>query len=191
MKAFANVYNSTLQNFLRKEFGMDTSFISPYRDDIVISWPELHRDTRVLCHALMEKGPFKGIIAIARGGMIPAALVARELEIRLLDTVCASSYEEAEQDSDGAQIKRSEVKILKGVDHDGEGYLLIDDLVDTGNTARVIRKLLPKAYFATLYAKPMGREIVDLCVKEFSQDKWIYFPWDIDYKFVPPLKKNR
>ena len=169
---------------------MDSSFISQYRDDIVISWPELHRDTRVLCHALMDMGPFKGIIAIARGGLIPAALVARELEIRLLDTICASSYEEAAENSEGAQIMRSAVKILKGVEHDGEGYLLIDDLVDTGNTARVIRKLLPKAYFSTLYAKPMGREIVDLCVKEFSQDKWIYFPWDIDYKFVPPIKKN-
>lgn len=170
---------------------MESSFISPYRDDIVISWPELHRDTRVLCHALIEKGPFKGIIAVARGGMIPAALVARELEIRLVDTICASSYEDMEGTGEGAQIMRSEVKLLKGVDHDGEGYLLIDDLVDTGNTARIIRKLLPKAYFATLYAKPMGREFVDLCVKEFSQDKWIYFPWDIDYKFVPPLKKNR
>ena len=170
---------------------MESSFISPYRDDIVISWPELHRDTRVLCHALMEKGPFKGIIAIARGGLIPAALVARELEIRLLDTICASSYEESAEKEEGAQIVRTDVKILKGVDHDGEGYLLIDDLVDTGNTARVIRKLLPKAYFATLYAKPMGREIVDLCVKEFRQDKWVYFPWDIDSKFVPPLKKNR
>ena len=169
---------------------MESSFISPYRDDIVISWPELHRDTRVLCHALIQKGPFKGIIAVARGGMIPAALVARELEIRLVDTICASSYEDMEGTGEGAQIMRSEVKLLKGVDHDGEGYLLIDDLVDTGNTARIIRKLLPKAYFATLYAKPMGREIVDLCVKEFSQDKWIYFPWDIDYKFVPPLKKK-
>ena len=169
---------------------MESSFISPYRDDIVISWPELHRDTRVLCHALIEKGPFKGIIAVARGGMIPAALVARELEIRLVDTICASSYEDMEGTGEGAQIMRSEVKLLKGVDHDGEGYLLIDDLVDTGNTARIIRKLLPKAYFATLYAKPMGREFVDLCVKEFNQDKWVYFPWDIDYKFVPPLKKS-
>ena len=169
---------------------MESSFISPYRDDIVISWPELHRDTRVLCHALIQKGPFKGIIAVARGGMIPAALVARELEIRLVDTICASSYEDMEGTGEGAQIMRSEVKLLKGVDHDGDGYLLIDDLVDTGNTARIIRKLLPKAYFATLYAKPMGREFVDLCVKEFSQDKWVYFPWDIDYKFVPPLKKK-
>ena len=169
---------------------MEHSPASPYRDDIVISWPELHRDTRLLCHQLVEKGPFKGIIAVARGGMIPAALVARELEIRLVDTICASSYEDMEGTGEGAQIMRSEVKLLKGVDHDGEGYLLIDDLVDTGNTARIIRKLLPKAYFATLYAKPMGREFVDLCVKEFSQDKWVYFPWDIDYKFVPPLKKK-
>ena len=167
---------------------MQSALTSPYRDDIVISWPELHRDTRLLCHELMEKGPFKGIIAIARGEMIPAALVARELEIHLLETICASSYEESVES--GAQNTRSDVKILKGVDHDGEDYLLIDDLVDTGNTARVIRKALPKAYFATLYAKPMGRDIVDLCVKEFSQDKWIYFPWDIDYKFVPPLKKK-
>ncbi len=169
---------------------MENAFISPYRDDIVISWPELHRDTRLLCRALMDRGPFKGIIAIARGGLIPAALVARELEIRLLDTICASSYEAASDDGQGAQIMRTEVKILKGVEHDGEGYLLIDDLVDTGATARMIRKLLPKAFFATLYAKPMGREVVDLCVKEFRQDKWVYFPWDIDYTFVPPLKKN-
>lgn len=169
---------------------MEASFISPYRDDVVISWAELHRDTRVLCHALMEKGPFRGIIAIARGGMIPAALVARELDIRLLDTICASSYEEASEDGTGAQKKRNDVKILKGIDHDGEGYLLIDDLVDTGSTARLIRKLLPRAYFATLYAKPLGRAVVDLCVKEFSQDKWVYFPWDIDYTFVPPLKNS-
>ena len=168
---------------------MESSFVSPYRDDIIISWPELHRDTRLLCHALMEKEPFKGIIAIARGGMIPAALVSRELEIRVLDTICASSYNESNEE--GAQNTRSKVKILKGVDHDGEGYLLIDDLVDTGATARVIRSLLPKAFFATLYAKPMGRDVVDLCVKEFSQDKWIYFPWDIDYKFAPPMKKKR
>lgn len=167
---------------------MENAPASPYRDDIVISWPELHRDTRLLCHQLVERGPFKGIIAIARGGLIPAALVARELEIRLVDTICASSYEAADDDS--AQTMRKEVRILKGVEGDGEGYLLIDDLVDTGNTARVIRKLLPKAFFATIYAKPQGLEVVDLCVKQFAQDKWIYFPWDIDYQFVAPIKKK-
>lgn len=168
---------------------MENSPNSPYRDDIVISWPELHRDTRLLCHQLVEKGPFKGIIAITRGGLIPAALIARELEIKLIDTICASSYEADADES--AQTMRKEVRVLKGVAHDGEGFLLIDDLVDTGNTARVIRSQVPKAYFATLYAKPMGREVVDLCVKEFNQDKWVYFPWDIDYRFVPPIKHHK
>ena len=49
------------------------------------------------------------------------------------------------------------MKVLKGVAGDGDGYLLIDDLVDTGRTAQAVRRLLPKAYFATLYAKPAGR----------------------------------
>jgi xanthine phosphoribosyltransferase len=86
-----------------------------------------------------------------------------------------------------AQVQGA-VNILKGVPGDGDGYLLIDDLVDTGKTARVVRQLLPKAYFATLYAKPSGRPIVDTCVKEFKQNKWIHFPWDIEYKFATPIK---
>ena len=168
---------------------MKSSLTSPYRDDIVISWPELHRDTRVLCHALMEKGPFKGIIAIARGGMIPAALVARELEIRLLDTICASSYDESE--AEGAQNTRSAVKILKGVDHDGEGFLLIDDLVDTGRTAKIVKQMVPKAHFATVYAKPAGRNEVDTYITEVSQDTWILFPWDAESQFAAPLAASR
>ena len=76
----------------------------------------------------------------------------------------------------------------KGVEGDGSGFLMIDDLVDTGRTARVARKLLPQAHFATLYAKPEGRPIVDTCVKEFKQNKWIHFPWDIEYRFARPIK---
>ncbi|MBI2318668.1 MAG: xanthine phosphoribosyltransferase [Betaproteobacteria bacterium] len=159
---------------------------TPYEDEIVISWPELHRDARFLSHELHRKGPWKGIIAVTRGGLIPAALVARELDIRLVDTVCVTSYEA--DDAGSAQTVQGEVRVLKGVSGDGDGYLLIDDLVDTGRTARVVRELLPKAYFATLYAKPAGRPIVDTCVKEFKQNKWIHFPWDIEYKFATPIK---
>jgi xanthine phosphoribosyltransferase len=158
----------------------------PYDDDIVISWAELHRDARFLCHELHERGPWKGIIAITRGGLIPAALVARELDIRLVDTICVTSYDAAA--AGGAATVQGDINILKGVTGDGDGYLLIDDLVDTGRTAMVVRELLPKAFFATLYAKPAGRPVVDLCVKEFKQNKWIHFPWDIEYKFATPIK---
>lgn len=161
---------------------------NPYEDDIVISWAELHRDARYLCHELVARGPWKGIIAITRGGLIPAALVARELDIRLVDTICVTSYDAGAADQ-AAQVRGS-VNILKGVQGDGEGFLLIDDLVDTGGTARIVRGLLPKAFFATLYAKPAGKDVVDLFVKEFKQNKWIYFPWDIEYKFATPIKDS-
>ncbi len=158
----------------------------PYRDEIIISWPELHRDARYLCSVLHELGDWKGIIAITRGGLVPAALVARELDIRLIDTVCLVSY--ASASAGEAEKTQGEVKWIKRVEGDGDGWLLIDDLVDTGRTARAVREVLPKAHFAALYAKPLGRPLVDTFVKEFKQDKWIYFPWDIDYRFVSPLR---
>jgi xanthine phosphoribosyltransferase len=159
---------------------------SRYEDEIIVSWVELHRDARYLSEMLHSKGSWKGIIAVTRGGLVPAALVARELDIRLIDTVCVTSY--AASSGGGAEQIQAEVKILKGVAGDGDGYLLIDDLVDSGRTAHVVRQLLPKAHFATLYAKPAGRPIVDTCVKEFKQNKWIFFPWDIEYKFATPIK---
>ena len=158
----------------------------PYRDEIVISWPELHRDARYLCSVLHELGDWKGIIAITRGGLVPAALVARELDIRLIDTVCLVSY--GTGTPGGAEQTQGEIHWIKQVEGDGEGWLLIDDLVDTGRTARAVRERLPKAHFAALYAKPLGRPLVDTFVKEFKQDKWIYFPWDIDYRFVSPIR---
>jgi len=160
----------------------------PYEDEIIISWVELHRDSRYLAEILHQKGPWKGIIAITRGGLVPAALVARELDIRLVDTVCVTSYDAIE--AGAAADAQGEVKVLKSVPGDGAGFLLIDDLVDTGRTARVVRELLPKAYFATLYAKPAGRPVIDLCIKEFKQEKWIHFPWDIEYRFATPIKEG-
>jgi len=159
---------------------------NPYADDIIVSWVELHRDARYLSQVLHDLGPWKGIIAVTRGGLVPAALVARELDIRLVDTICVTSYDAAA--SGTAAQDQGRVKLLKGVSGDGEGYLLIDDLVDTGRTAQTVRELLPKAHFATLYAKPAGRPYVDTFVKEFKQTKWIHFPWDIEYKFATPIK---
>ncbi len=163
---------------------MESSLKSPYRDDIVISWPELHRDTRLLCHALMEKGPFKGIIAIARGGMIPAALVARELEIRIVDTISVKSYNHQAQTAPRV-IKAPQADIMGA---EGEGVLVIDDLVDTGKTLELVRKLYPKAHFATVYAKPAGRAMVDSYITEVSQDTWIFFPWDMALQYVEPYR---
>jgi xanthine phosphoribosyltransferase len=158
----------------------------PYRKDFPVSWEELHRNARALSWRLLELGPWKGIIAITRGGMVPAAILARELDIRLIDTICVTSYGKGET-QEGADMVRGELNILKGVEGDGEGMILIDDLVDTGKTAQCVRDLLPKAHFATIYAKPAGKPLVDTFITEVSQDTWIRFPWDMDYAFATPL----
>lgn len=149
-----------------------------YHKEFIVSWAELHRDARALAWRLLEKGPWKGIIAITRGGLVPAAIVARELEIRLIDTVCVSSYDE---------VNQGELEVLKGFEGDGNGYLLIDDLVDTGATANIVKDMVPKAHFATVYAKPAGRPLVDTFITEVSQDTWIRFPWDMEMGYSQPI----
>jgi len=72
----------------------------------------------------------------------------------------------------------------------GLGVLIVDDLVDTGQTAKIVRGLLPRAHFATVYAKPMGRPLVDTFITEVSQDTWIYFPWDTGLAFQPPIREG-
>lgn len=150
-----------------------------YTKTYPISWQQLHRDSKALAWRLLDGDFFKGIIAVTRGGMVPAAIIARELDIHLVDTVCVSSYDWQDQTGD--------IEILKGVKGDGEGWLMIDDLVDTGKTAKTVRNMLPKAHFATVYAKPAGRPLVDTFITEVSQDTWILFPWDSESRFVQPI----
>lgn len=151
---------------------------STYIRNYPISWDQLHRDARALAWRLLDVGPFKRVVVITRGGLVPAAVVARELSIHLIETVCVQSYN---------WQTIGEATILKGVDGNGEGDLIIDDLVDTGATAQVVRNLLPKAHFATVYAKPAGRPLVDTYITEVSQDTWILFPWDSEGQYVTPL----
>jgi adenine/guanine phosphoribosyltransferase-like PRPP-binding protein len=151
---------------------------SPYNKNFRVSWEELHRDAKALAWRLLSQGPWKGVIAITRGGMVPAAIVARELDLRLIDTICIASYEQKNQ---------GQAQVLKPACGDGEGMILIDDLVDTGKTAKLVRELLPKAHFATVYAKPAGRPLVDTYITEVSQDTWIRFPWDMELNFCDPI----
>ncbi len=152
---------------------------SSYNKTYPISWDQLHRDSKALAWRLLNIGPFQGIIAITRGGLVPAAIIARELDIRLVDTICLSSYDWKE--------RKGEVHTLKSFEGDGTGWLIIDDLVDTGQTAKVVREIVPMAHFATVYAKPAGRPLVDTFITEVSQDTWILFPWDTESQFVVPL----
>ncbi|GBR30870.1 MULTISPECIES: xanthine phosphoribosyltransferase [Gluconobacter] len=151
-----------------------------------VTWDQLHRDARLLASTLMQKhGPFRGIVAITRGGLIPAAILGREMGCRLIESVSVISYA-------GEEGTQHEPKVVKPpvAAGDGEGFLIVDDLVDSGVTARIVRELLPKAVFACLYAKPEGKPFTDHYVTEVAQDTWVLFPWDTAPLFVPPLVRS-
>lgn len=153
-----------------------------------VTWDQFHRDARALAWRLSaNKDQWKAIVCITRGGLVPAAVIARELGIRVLETVCVASYHEYKD--------QGEMQVLKEIspalrENEGADVLIIDDLTDTGKTAAVVRAMLPKAHFAAMYAKPMGRPLVDTFVTEVSQDTWIFFPWDMGFTFQKPIAEG-
>ncbi|MFD2738677.1 xanthine phosphoribosyltransferase [Sulfitobacter aestuarii] len=159
----------------------------PHEKGFHISWDQIHRDSRALAWRLDGHGPDNGawraVVAITRGGMAPAMIAARELDIRTVDTISIKSYDHQTQ-SDAQVLKAPDPELMG----DGTGILIIDDLVDSGKTLEVVRALYPKAHCATVYAKPKGRPQVDTYITEVSQDTWIFFPWDMALQYVEPYR---
>jgi xanthine phosphoribosyltransferase len=138
------------------------------------SWHEMHREATDLAQRLALLAPWQGIVAISRGGLVPAAIIARVLDLRIVETVCIASY---------IGQRKGPIEILKAPPPaigSGAGWLLIDDVADSGATAETARNMLPAAHYATLYVKPAGRPFVDTFLREVGQDVWIDFPWDRD-----------
>jgi len=153
-----------------------------------VSWDQFHRDARALAWRLAgTNNNWKAIVCITRGGLVPAAVIARELGVRLIETVCVASYHDYNS--------QGELQILKEINpallvDEGKDILIVDDLTDTSKTAAIVRAMVPKAHFATMYAKPKGRPLVDTFVTEVSQDTWIYFPWDMGFSYQRPIAEK-
>ncbi|MDF0599487.1 xanthine phosphoribosyltransferase [Psychromarinibacter sp. C21-152] len=159
----------------------------PHEKGFHVSWDQIHRDSRALAWRLDGKGPDNGawrsVVAITRGGMAPAMIVARELDIRTVDTISVKSYDHQSQ-KDAVVLKAPDAEMMG----DGTGVLIVDDLVDTGKTLELVREMYPHAHFATVYAKPQGEPMVDTFITGVSQDTWIFFPWDMAMQYVKPYR---
>ena len=147
---------------------------------ISLTWEQLHQDVRSLALQLAKKGTFKGIVAVACGGLVPAGILAKAFQIRLVETVCLQSGQE--------QAGLSGDKVLKDFRQDeGHGWLVVDDMTATGRTAALLRAMLPKAHIAAVYAKEQGIAQIDSYSVVVPQDAWLLFPWDSQ---LPALSKK-
>lgn len=138
-----------------------------------ISWDEFHKDAKELAKIIKNENiKFDRLIAVARGGYLPAGILAYELDARDIESISVQTY-------DGeVQRDKNDAKIVSYVEGDGEGCLIIDDLVDTGGTIKILKEKFPKATFASVYVKEKSKDIIDLYAKITPSDKWIMFPWD-------------
>lgn len=141
-----------------------------------ISWHEIHKACDILAERLrgagpLEDGAWEGLIAITRGGLVPTALLARALDIRRIDTLCIVSYDDRARGAEDI-LKKPEAA------GDGTGWIVVDDLADSGQTLRTARNLLPGAVYVCLYAKPEGAPHADIFLEQRPQGTWIVFPWE-------------
>lgn len=142
--------------------------------NFILSWEDIERDSLWVCEKIKKQNKdFKGIVSISRGGLIPAGLISRHLDITLIENISIVSYEGQEKKSLNIL---NELSISK--QDLGEGWLVVDDLSDTGSTYSYLKEVLPKGTFVSLYSKPLGLDKVDIFSKTFPQDVWLVFPWE-------------
>jgi hypoxanthine phosphoribosyltransferase len=135
-----------------------------------LTWETVHLDAIALAQQIKDKGPWKKVVAVTRGGLIPTAIIMQYLDVRLVDTVCIATY--------AAEGQTTKAEIFKPHYDESDQILVIDDLVDTGKTFEVLHNFLPHATYVALYYKPKGKEWLDYSVKQIPQDVWVVFPWE-------------
>jgi xanthine phosphoribosyltransferase len=141
-------------------------------EQVYISWDEFHKHAKLLAEKIKQTGNYNKIIAISRGGLIPAGIISYELDIADTQAINISSYDNERQKD------ASEIIVKAEVGNVDEQTLIIDDLSDTGRTFQLVRNMYPKAKLVSVYAKPTGINSVDIYSTD-APDKWIVFPWDL------------
>ncbi|MDP9196754.1 MAG: xanthine phosphoribosyltransferase [Pseudomonadota bacterium] len=156
-----------------------------YTADKYVTWDDVQDRCRILAHRIMEQGcPYKKILAITRGGFFPAGILARELDIRNVETVCIDTYTVSAQRGDPVILKPPAPEYTDEV-------IVVDDLVDTGSTLALLKQHLKRFITVTIFAKPRGESLVDLYHEKVPQDTWVRFPWDTYRQYVKPLALMR
>jgi len=142
-------------------------------EKIYISWTEFEECIAILLSELPEK-KFKRIVAITRGGLLLAYYLAKHLDIKIIDTFCIESYSN--------DNKQKKITIHKQPENQTyafqEEVLIVDDLIDSGETLRLATKELPKATVAVLFRKENSPKDIGHYYADELPNKWVEFPWE-------------
>jgi len=136
------------------------------------NWEDLKQDSKNLANKIWKRR-FKFILAITKWGLIPSYLVANELWIKVVKTICLSSYK-----NKGLQWPMVHHKInwfMENIENPKD-WLIIDDLSDTWYTLEYIKQEYPSVHTAVLLQKKTGWIKANFFAREVD-NIWIKFPY--------------
>lgn len=123
--------------------------------------------------------PIKQIIPIARGGLVPATIISHLTNVPIKCAIQAQSYKAYNQQ----EIKFSHVIPALTLEEQ-RSTLIVDDIIDSGNTLAAVAHYYPRCSMAALVSKGKVDEeylpgIRKFVYKNTPKDCWIVFPWEV------------
>ncbi|MEW6604953.1 MAG: phosphoribosyltransferase family protein [Thermoproteota archaeon] len=134
------------------------------RGEQICSWQEIERLVKDIATQVKKSGTrYSCILAITRGGIVPARLLSRELGIDMIQFIPVRNK----------TVIKSEMPFLDT----SKRYLVIDDIYDTGDTWRVVAHAL--SGFNCDFCFCMSRhKSYGITAMVLDHNKWIVFPWE-------------
>ncbi|MDR2008029.1 MAG: xanthine phosphoribosyltransferase [Alphaproteobacteria bacterium] len=147
-------------------------------EKVYITWEQFFEDSKELSKRIKEMNlNIKGIVCITRGGLAPTAIVSSQLNIRKIETFSIKTYSDSAAQESSYEILTTPLEALADK---GEGWIIVDELVDTGNTAEYILEQLPLAKFFVLYSKIPNHKSITKYIKDFDKSIWLCLPWELE-----------
>jgi uncharacterized protein len=158
----------------------------------LITWEEVYS----LCHQLVQQLHRENfridiIVAIARGGFVPARLLSDMLGIHDLTSFKIEHYQGAYKQHEAY------VKYPLNADINGRNVLLLDDVCDSGDTFAVgvehIQRCgtLNEMRTAALHLKTVSRFIPDFYAETVGEWRWLIYPWAVNEDLSSMIAKMK
>lgn len=150
-------------------------------DVVNITWSHLQQDIDKLCKNLSgwaRVNPKAKIVAIARGGLIPATMISHQLDIPIHHVLFAKTYRGKEN------LGQTRIQELAAIPQKMvRDCIFVDDILDTGGTITQVMNKYPDAKFVIPYAKKKGlalhhQNLIVQPIWTYVDSDWVKFPWE-------------